>query len=302
MKDLKKVDKELIDKDTGEIVLTLYEGDNLVIHRESQKEAIKKSKENKKLNNEIKRINKELGGFVFVLFKYSNVLLEQHPEITQEDITKLFYLSTYVDYDGNLIFNNKLMSKKNMQNMLQLSKNAFYTFFNKMENLGIFICKNNNIIINKSYFMKGDIDKEILENYDYTRIYIKSIRYLFENVPKRQHRLLGNYFKLLPYAHRQTNILCWNPDSNEQDILPLSSKDLQNILSMHRHTIESFINKMLDVKLETGESIIIFVKNNRNNNKLPSFLNPKVLYGGNFDVKNDEYKTSLIYGFKQLDN
>jgi hypothetical protein len=297
MEEEKQIVRELIDKETGKII-EIYKGDSFRITRDSQKEAITKSKHTKEINEEIKDWNNELGGFVFVLFKYSDTILKQHPEITSEDITKLFYLSTYVDYNGYLIYDSSYMTKENMKLLLKLSRNIFNLFFSKMIKCEIFIKEDRYIKINKDYFTKGEIDTEIKQNYDYTRLYIKSIRYLFENVQPRKQKLLGNYFKLIPYIHRQRNILCWNPDSKKEDIILLRSKELQEILQVHRHTITAFINELVSVKLKNGESIVAFIKNDPDNSKLPVYVNPRVFYGGNFDLKNG--KQDILENFQLL--
>lgn len=272
--------------DDGEILSEVYENDKLLIQRESQKEAIEKSKRTKKLNKEMEKINKELGGFVFALFKYSDDLLNDFPELTPEDITKLFYLATFVDYEGYLIYEDQYMKRKKMQELLKMSNHAFMTFINKVKKLKIIIeDENKNIKIIKDYFSKGELDKEIKEYYDYTRLYIKTIRCLFENVSIRKHKKLGNYFKMIPYIHRQHNILCWNPTSKYENIQRLTVGDLKDILGIHRNTARAFINELLDTTLIDGQEIVVFIKNDKNDANLPILFNPNVFYGGNFDIE-----------------
>lgn len=292
----KELIKELIDKDTGEII-QIFEGDKFKITRSNQVEAIGKSKNTNKLNKEIKEWNNELGGFVFVLFKYSNNILRQHTEITPEDITKLFYLATYVDYEGYLIYGDTYMVKNNMKLILQLSRNPFELFFNKMKRLNIFIIDDKNIKINKDYFTKGEIDKEIKQYYDYTRVYIKTIRYLFEHIPQRKHKQLGNYFKLIPYIHRQQNVLSWNPESTRDEIQLMQLKDLKDILGYHKNSVKGFINELLSTKLENGESILGFFVSDVDFWKSVVIVNPKVFYGGNFDL--EEGRNAVIKWFSK---
>lgn len=279
----KVVERELIDKNTGEII-TVYEGDSLRIIREQQKEAIKLSKETKQLNNEISEWNEELGGFVFVLFRYCNKLLEEHKQIKPEDITKLFYLATFVDYEGYLVYNNNYMTRADMQKILGLSVNPFDTFYNKLKKIGIFKtdkCKN--IKINEDYFIKGEIEKK---NYDYTRVYIDTIRYLYEHVDKRNQKQLGNYFKLIPFIHRQYNSLCWNPDEDLSNIKLMTVNELKDILGYHRNGVRGFIKELLSTRLETDEAILAFLRTQYDEGKSYIIINPKVFYGGNFNLKN----------------
>jgi len=134
----KKLVKTFADLETGE-VLNLYEGDKWKITTEEQRNTIQKSIKTKELNEDMKIWNNELGGFVFVLFKYCDKLLEQHNEIIPEDITKLFYLATYVDYEGYLIYEDTYMNRKIMMNVLGMTRNPFDKFYNKLIKLEIFI-------------------------------------------------------------------------------------------------------------------------------------------------------------------
>ena len=281
----KEIVKQLIDYDTGEMI-EIYEGDRLKIIRESQNEAVQQSKKHIQLNKDMELINNELGGFVFALFKYSDELLKEYPEITPEDISKLFYLSTYVDYDGYLIYEDSYMTREDMQRLVQLNKANFIIFLNKMKKCNIIVQDDNkNLKINKEHFTKGEIDLEIKKYYDYTRVYVDTIRFLFENVPKRKHKQLGNYFKMIPYMHRQKNILCWNPNDNVGCVKPLTVRDLQSILHIHRNTSRSFINELLSTRLNNGEAIVVFIKNDKDDGNLPILVNPNVFYGGNYDLK-----------------
>ncbi len=289
--------ERFINQDTGEF-FEVNDGDRLIIKRNNQKEAIEKSKRTKKLNKELKEWGDELGGFVFVLFKYCNSLLSQHSEIIPEDISKLFYLATYVDYNGMLIYGNNYMSKSDMQNLLKMSREKFSLFFNKMKAIGILSQDTSkNIKINKEYFSKGSLDRDIKKYYDYTRVFINTIRYLYENVPVRNQGQLGNYFKMIPYIHRQQNVLCWNPDGIKSDIQLMTLKDLKDILGYHKNSVKGFINELLSTRLDNGEALIGFFVTDADFWKSVIIVNPKVFYGGNFDL--DKGQTDIIKWFNR---
>lgn len=289
--------ERFINQETGEF-FDIYDGDRLVITRHNQKEAIQKSLHTKQLNKELKQWGDELGGFVFVLFKYCNNLLEQHQEIIPEDITKLFYLATYVDYNGTLIYDNHCMTRSEMQKLLKMSREKFGQFFNKMKKIGIFSQNTNkNININKEYFSKGEIDKEIKKYYNYTKVYINTIRYLYEHVPQRNQGQLGKYFKMIPYIHRQQNVLSWNPEGLINEIKFMTLKELKEILGYHKNSVKGFMNELLETRLENGEAIVGFFITNVDFWKSVVIINPKVIYGGNFDLP--EGKDSIIKWFSK---
>jgi len=275
--------RTLADTETGEII-EIHEGDTFKIVSTEQKQAIEKSIKNKQLNEDMKEWNKELGGFVFILFKYGDKIFSQLPELIQEDITKLFYLAVFVDYEGVLVYNNEHMTRRTMQRLIGISREKFSLFFNKLIKLNI-LSQNSNIIkINKDIILKGEIEKSIKSNYNYTRLYINSIRYLYENVSIRKHKQLGAYFKLIPYIHRQQNTLCWNPDSYVNDINLMSVKELKNILGYHEDSIKRLTDKLKETKLDNNESILAFIDHDKDLSKAHIIINPRVFYGGNFDI------------------
>lgn len=277
--------RKLLDLDTGELI-ELKDGDRLKIITAKQDKIISDYYRDKEKNEEIKWWNEQLGGFVFLLFKYCDALFNDCEGITQNDIVKLFYLATYVDYQGYLVYNDAFMTRQDMRKVLELSRTNFDIFFNKMLNLGIFAYdKNKHIFINKNYFIKGNVEDEIVETYNHTRLYINTIRYLYKHVPKTQHSQLGNYFRLIPYIHRQRNILCSNPDSLPEEANPLTVYDLQQILGCHRNTARKFISDMLKVRLENGEAIVGFWRTDYDEGYSKIIVNPKVFYGGNFNIK-----------------
>jgi hypothetical protein len=273
--------RRLADIDTGELI-EIHEGNTLKIISNKQKQVIKKSIKTKQLNEDIKDWNKELGGFIFILFKYGDKVFSQLPELIQEDITKLFYLATYVDYDEILIYNNEPMTRRTMQRLINISREKFSIFLNKLKRFNIIIQNDNIIMLNKDYFLKGEIEKEIKT--DFTRLYIKSIRYLYENVSIRKHKQLGAYFKMIPYINRQQNTLCWNPDEHIKNIKLMNVKELKNILGYHQDSAKRLINSLKEVKLDNGESILAFIDHNKDLNKAYIIINPRVFYGGNFDL------------------
>ena len=292
---INKVVKILADVNTGETI-EIHEGDSIKIISERQRNAIQKSIKNKELNENMKDWNKELGGFVFILFQYGDVIFSQSPELIQEDITKLFYLSTFVDYEGNLIYNDNLIKRKGMQKLINISREKFSIYFKKLINLGIILEENKFIKVNKDYFYKGEIENSIKSNYNYTRLYINSIRYLYENVSVRKHKQLGSYFKMIPYIHRQQNTLCFNPDSHINNIDLMNVIELKEILGYHKNSIIRFMDDLTSIKLDNEESILAYISHDKDKGKSYIIINPRVFYGGNFGIP--EGVSSILKWFK----
>jgi len=279
---MKKKSDRYINPLSGEFI-DVDENQRIIIITNEQDKFLKKKKE---LELNLKILNDELGGFIFILFKYCDNLLLDHKELSQEDIVRLFYLATFANKEFYFIRNNKFMKRSNINNILQISRTNFDIFFNKMINLKIFIQNTNDkhIKINSNFFTSGKISDEIKKYYNYTRLYVKTIRYLFENVDKNKHRYLGRYFKLIPFIHRQKNILCWNPESKIDDMSMMHISDIQGILNFDGRTVRKFIKELLSIRLMNGESIIGLFRTEIDESESYIIINPKVFYGGNFDL------------------
>ena len=97
--------------------------------------------------SDIQQWNEENGGFVFAIFNFAEIMFK-NVNISQQDIVKIFYLSTYLDYDNYLVYDNSFMTRKNMNDLLQISVSAFDMFFNKMKDAGIILQDTNKKHVN----------------------------------------------------------------------------------------------------------------------------------------------------------
>ena len=64
----------------------------------------------------------------------------------------------------------------------------------------------------------------------------------------------------------------------------ITETDLKEVLSCHRHTARKFISDMLKVRLEDDEAIIGFWRTDYDEGLSKVIVNPKVFYGGNFNI------------------
>ena len=273
---------------TGEIV-EVYEGDSVRIIKDKHKNIIENKKYIKKLDDNMKLYNDFYGGFVFSIFKYHNLILDNFKDINESDITRLFYIATFVDYNGYLIFDGNKVVKNDLKLKIKLTKSYFYQFFMKMIKSGLLLEDDDNFIkVNRKYFYKGEIDKKLFKSYSFTRVYINTIRYLYENINSNDCKYLGYLFKMIPYIHYETNILCWNPDCNYKDIDVILTGDLPELLNSHNNTVKNMINGLLKIKLKNKKTAITFIKNNVNDNKLPIIINKEIFYAGKFDLPNGQ--------------
>ena len=121
---------------------------------------------------------------------------------------------------------------------------------------------------------------------DFTRVYIKSMRYLYANISKRKHSQLGSFFRILPFIHRDLNSLCWSPICTEENFNMISVKQLSDILGYHRNGVRNLMDDLTSFKIGNKGNIIKVIGNSA------IFVSPRIFYGGNFDSK--EVKDNLI--------
>lgn len=212
---------------------------DLVI-KENEELLIRKKKKNltpgqiKFLNDrdDLKLHNSELGGFVVMCY-VKNELLFNHLGIARANISRLIYLATFLDYsnreNGLLIKHtkdNKIqhMTRNDIKSNLRLSDRAFINFMNDVKNNNLMFEVGDKFYISDEYFTKGTSHKDDKE---YTRIYIDTTRYLYENCSVRQHKQLSYIFQLTPKLNYNTNIICNN--IYEKDISKLDRLGIKEI-------------------------------------------------------------------------
>lgn len=210
--------------------------------------------------NELKNFTSNLGGYIH-MFYVKNELLFNKVDIDRADISRLIYLSTYIDYNDrqeNLLVKHgkdykiECMDRDSIRKTLGLSKTTFCEFINNMIKLKmIFECEGK-YYINTEYFSKGDINKQD----DYTRVFINTTRILYENCKTRQHKTLGYIYQLIPYIDYSTNTIINNEDKR------LSFKEVAELLGVNvstRQNISKFKNELYKFKIDyNGSEYYIF--------------------------------------------
>ena len=277
--------KTLVDIDTGEM-LEIYEGDRFI--KAECYEIIRGKQFDRKLTKVMKEWNKNLGGFIFILFQQNDKILNIKEKLTTEKFLKLIYLATYINYDGVLIYKQSPMTKHDMEELMNINRINLNLFLNQMFDLGI-MSENaeGRTMISQDYFVKGDLDPKLKKNNNFSRIFINPTRYLFENVPKDRHSKLGAFYKMIPYVHRQWNILCYSPDDMRTDVKAMPFNEIYKILYCHKNTLIDFVEVLNCIRLDNGEGIIALYNSNIYDSNKHKYImvNPKIYYGGNFNVE-----------------
>ena len=186
-------------------------------------------------NKELNELSKKLGGFI-TMYYVKNELLFNKVNISPASISRLIYIATYLDYNdrqnGLLVHKNKYnqlipMDKKAMKQKLKLTDKTFSRFFKEVKDTSLIFEVEDKIYINPEYFTKGECE---FDPGNYTRLYIKTTRELYEGTKVTSHKQLSYIFRLIPMAHYELNVICSNPE--EQDLKKVNDLSLDEICEL----------------------------------------------------------------------
>lgn len=289
--------KVYIEYENGKIELlgNVDENDYVrIIKGKSTKERLQFAK-----NDKLKDYFTVNGGFINFYYGDWVNIIEPH------DLFRFLYLATNMDYDrskGALIKHgrrNKIeyLTRTDIKNLMNMSDSTFSRFMNTMINNNLIINEDGVYLINNHYVNKGKARIE-----DHTRVFIKSIKYLYKNIDAREHKILGRLYQLAKYTHKKYNILCMNTeeqDINKIDAISLS--DVCKILKSYNDKKNSslFYNKLNGYTIIGEYDTNLFKKLNTDNKKLKNklIINPKLFYsGGSIDGIN------LILDYMDVNN
>lgn len=240
--------------------------------------------------NELKKYCNERGGFIQMLCIRNNLLFNEL-DIEKQNISRIIYLATFIDYNTNqenLLIkhgqNYKIepMNKIDIQNKLKLKVDPFHSFMQDVKKNGLLFEVDGKFYLSNKYFTKG---KSNFKSKEYTRIFIKPVQYLYEHTTPRQHGALSYVYQLIPYMNYETNIICSNP--LETDFCKLNKMSLKEVCFMLGLKTDRKATYRLK---ETLSKFYIKVDNQRyyvfayaviNGNIDYYVVNPLVVWGGN---------------------
>lgn len=234
------------------------------------------------------------GNFTWNIFELSNPFIEK---LDGSTITRLIYLSTYMDYDGTLIdtdvVNNKKLplNKKKLFWKMQLGKSAYYDFIAKLEEVGILKEQNGLLKLSDELFVRGTINKKTVsekhsQNLYLVRLYHKAIKDIYKNVKPRTHKLLSYIFRIIPYVNRKYNIVCFNPlETDVSKVYKMTMKDYcETINCNNQNNSTRLFNELFKLKVNVNGQQQNIIKYVSGKDKLEGsyyiFLNPHVFYAG----------------------
>lgn len=235
-----------------------------------------------KLQKEIKDYEKIKGEFIWIYFKEQEELF---PDLKHQDITKLIYIATYCQFKTNiLIMNNRIMRKNDMLNCLNIGKTIFYEWFDKMRLYGYFEVIDDEIKINNNFFSKG----KMLKNKNSSRIFVDTIRTIYNNMTSKDHYKLGYIFQLIPYMNPTFNALVKKQKEKDINLLKrLTVVTIANILKIERVHYIRLKKYLLSMYFgENKECIMRSLSLKELYVEKIMVINPKLFFSGNLSEYN----------------
>lgn len=260
----------IIDSETGEI---LSEKDI------RSKEEIDKGKIIEKINNRgilAEYISKEVGNYIHLYFKNVDSLTY----LTESEKLRLIFFSTFSNYEGYLSIVGKgnrseYLNKRKLMEISGMKTRTFNSTYKSLIDNELLIEENGKIKVNRIIANKGKVQNKSNE---YARVFAKTVQTLFLNCRQDEHKILYYLFKILPFVHLETNIVCENP--LECDISLIKSKDMKqicDIIGYQRNNSSRLFNEIKNLEIGNQPAFGMFTTK-YGNNKL--MVNPRLYYMG----------------------
>lgn len=221
------------------------------------------------------------------IWSYFEEQKKMFPELKPQDISRLIYIATYCDYNDNILkIKGKLIDNIKLKNIMMLSDPQYYNWYKLMIKLGYIEKIEDKYKLNSNFFSKGGL----IQNGNTTRIFINTIRNLYENLKCTDHYKLGYLLQLIPYINPYNNALVENISEKDPNKLkPLKLSYLANILGYSKKNIKKLANELLSIKY--GEKQIpligLLALNSLNVENMFIIINSKLFFGGNVDQYNN---------------
>ena len=235
----------IIDEDTGEVKTErkLKELDKVRVITKEQEDYLKNK-------TDLGKMESDLGGFYMLYYNerlFDGLISDTH-------IARVIYLATFIEYDTNkLVFYengkiNKPFTEKDIRQLLKIKdRQTYYDFKKEVLDSGIMTITDSGIYMSKDYFNKG---KDKGNKFYFMKMYIDTIRQLYEQTNTRQHKTLGHLFKLIPFIDYEYNILTNSPNTNDRIKERLmTKKDIAKLLNMDLKTYERVEQQLLKLTI-----------------------------------------------------
>ena len=224
--------------------------------------------------------------FTWIVFEYGKELL---PNIKDQSLVRLIYLSTICDYDG------VLPPKSVIKKKLKLSDKYWSYFFKEMRSNNLILEDEETgaLCLNKDFFIKGSL-KEMSDKRDCTRLFCNFIQDVYDACDNiKSINQISYLYKLIPFVNRRTNIVCYNPkEQDPEKVYPITLGEFCDMIGYSRKNARRLVSDLLSLKCN-GQNLIGFFVTNLNQTSWKIIVNPHIYYGGQNDKIYKEQITLL---------
>lgn len=208
---------------------------------------------------------------------------EQFKGLRPQDVARLIYLVSHINYKNVLMLNERRkMTLADLPDVLDVSESTARRFWDNVNGRYIAQECEGTLIVQNTFFRgkHGRITERL------TKFYIQAVQKLYKATPTSKHGCLGRVFQLLAYINVEFNILCHNPGETDlSKVVPMTLKEFCNETGYATSKIHRLVSDLCSLTFDVdGEQrhFVAFVSNKANpsTDDRTIVVNPRVLYGG----------------------
>ena len=283
-----------IDQITGEI--TAFPPGKIVKTPEEHKADVEYSK--KKHEEEINNLKEQFGSKTYwrnltldergyyILIKTEKIPDPQ--DMSSADLGRLVYLSTYCNYQNRLMLNeHTIMTEEDLPQIMNLSLRQTREFKKFVKENGYLTIKQDgSMYLSKRFFYRGEQKQKGYNSR--MKLFIKTVQTLYKSLKPTRHKYFGLIVRLIPYVNRRHNILCWNPDEEDKNLIqPMTITDICRVLNYDPENYKGVLDILLGLLFDFDgyqQSVCALVTITANGiTQYRFYCNPKLLFIGSAD-------------------
>lgn len=204
----------------------------------------------------------------------------QFDGLKPQDVARLVYLATFMDYDCVLKDNDNHLTVDDLPKLLEVSPKTFERLWAKIKGRYIVESEDGTLTVVSGFF-RGK-QKHIKERL--TKVFIQKLQALYRNTPKSKRRLLGYVFQLLYHVNVEYNVLAKNPLETELELVePITVKEFAAMIGYDESQVSrlekaySAVTFMCNGRLQ---HFCAFVDHGKNTEGRFVVINPRIFYAG----------------------
>lgn len=231
------------------------------------------------------------GGFVFALFKSNSSILDRLPLLSKQDIARLMYIATFTHYHTGRLQkgDGTVITTDIFPNLVRLTKQRAKEYLNRLiQSNVVTVSQYNELLMSKEYFLRGTTKDIESNNINYTRLFKKTVRDLFQKASSREIAHLSTIYMTLPYINLYHNIISYNP--HEKDVNMVRAMDTRVLASELGYSSYNKLTAMLNKLTIDNQSVFTYYIDVNDRRKRNVVVNPRVVYAGNNAIQLESVK------------